>query len=128
MAGLPLQQFAQLGFTLAKSLVPDAFTPGCTVRLNPTTVVDPVSDAKTTTWEVEKPGVDLFGFDDEDERDQLPMNVRQRTFLLDPTEFPGVPFQLYTQDAEVVADGVVWSIYRAEIAPAATVVLLYGRC
>lgn len=124
MAGLPLAQFVSLGFKLAKELVPDALTPGCTVRLGPTTTVNPVTDQAVKVWAVEVPNLTLLAYDDSDERKVLPVNVKQRSFLMDPSDYPpGAPFD---QNGQVVASGITWEIYRAEVVRGA-VVVFYAR-
>lgn len=118
---IDVKALAHDAFLTAKTLVPDAF-PICTVRLGPTPAVNPVTEVDSTTWDVELSGP-LFGFDDADEREDLPAEKRQKSFLLDPVDFPaGTSFD---RNGEVTdEDGNRWTIYRADRAPAKAVVIL----
>jgi hypothetical protein len=122
---LDLTSLISMGFAVAKELVPDAFD-SSTVRLGPTSAVDVVEDTAATTWLVELAGVSLFGFDDADERKALPVDTKQRSFLLEAADYPaGAPF---SQTGQVeTSDGVIWEVYRAEVAPGGGVVIFYGR-
>jgi hypothetical protein len=127
--GLDLKALASGGIATAKSLVPDAFVK-CLVKLGPTSSTDPVEETTSTVWDVETVAT-LLGYDDSDERKNLPVEEKQRTFLLDAGDYPpGSPFrqtgEITTLDA---ADQPVekWNVYRAEVPPGAAIAIFYCR-
>jgi hypothetical protein len=121
---LSLSALTRVGFATAKKVAPDAFK-AATVRLGPESTVDPSTEAKSTEWDVEVE-TSLFGYDDAEERKVLPLSLRQRTFLLEASDYPAdAPFR---QTGEVDIEGETWDIYRAEVAPGGSVVILFGQC
>ncbi len=119
---LDLTGIISTGFAVAKELVPDAFE-ACIVRLGPTSAVDVVEDSAVTTWQVEVPA-DLFGFDDSEERKELPVEKKQRSFLLNAADYPAGSGFSQTGEIET-SDGNIWNVYRAEIAPGGGVVVFF---
>lgn len=117
------------GIAVARALYPEAFV-DVRVKLGPSSVVDPVLETTVTTWEVETLA-NVLGYDDSDERKTLPIDAKQRTFLLNAADYPaGARFtqeglvEVLDDAAEVVE---TWEIYRAEVPPGAAVVIFYGR-
>lgn len=114
--GLPLSQFVTLGLSIAKDVADEAFEKDVTVRLGAESVADPVEDTTATTWLAVITGLTLLAYDTAEERDEIPIESRLKTFFLDPADYPpGIPF---AQTGEVqTKDGTVWKIYRVDLAP-----------
>jgi hypothetical protein len=121
---LDIKGLVRLGFTTAKNLVPSAFE-AATVKLSPTVgTYDATTDTTPTTWGVEQP-VSLFGYEDAEERKTLPLETRQRCFLVDANDFPlGTVFG---QTGEVVIGSDVWQVYRVDFVPSGAMAILFGR-
>ncbi len=112
------------GFSIAKQLVPTAFKLA-TVRLDPTLgAYNSATDSTPITWGVNLP-VDVFPYEDAEERKILPADVRQKTFLLNPNDF--APGQQFHQTGEVELDGETWQIYGVSVAPSGAVAILKGK-
>lgn len=109
------------GLSIAKGLIPDAFTPAV-VRLAPNRVQDLVNDTDVVTWGQEIP-VDIFGFDDEDQRKTQDPETLIRSFILDMN---GVTSPVNEQ-AQVETDGIVWNIYKVDMVPGKPMAILHGR-
>lgn len=122
--GLDVQGLVGVAFGIAKALVPDAF-PSSTVRLGPTSVVDPVTEIAVVTWAVELTGLDsLLGYDDSNERtDKTAPDQNLRTFALQNSLVPDGT--LAHQSGEIVTEGKTWQVYRVETDPSRSLVLFY---
>jgi len=119
---LDVSALARFGFTTARQLVPAAFV-AATVRLGATPgAYNSATDTQAVTWAVEQ-SANVFGYDDDEERKNLPATAKQKSFLVDPNEFPAGT--VFDESGAVVIGSDTWQIYKVETAPGGAIVTLH---
>lgn len=112
-------------FNTAKALVPDAI-PTVTLRIGPTTAVNPVTDTAVTTWAVEAANLRPVAYADKKERESQPVETSLKSFAFNTAEIPAGA--ALDQKAEITdADGLIWHAYRAEPDPTGSLVIFHCR-
>ena len=125
---LDLNALASGAFKTALGIAPQAFRKA-TVRLGPTPgAYDPATDTTSgDSWAIEGTDIDALKYDDENQREDQPLEAKMATFLVDINDLPGATDATLQQDGTVTENGVEWECYRAEIDPSKSIVQLHCR-
>ena len=124
---LNIAQLVTGAFGIAQSLVPTAL-PAVTIRANPTTTVNPVTDTEVTVWGVSLSGIKTVAYADQNERDSEPAETNQRSFAVNAADLAPHSPAIFTQTTEIqTPDGLVWQVYRVNPDPTGSLLIFYAR-
>lgn len=123
---LNLGAIVTAAFATARSLVPDAL-PACTLRVNPTTVNNPMTGESATTWAIEIPDLHPVAYGSQQEREAMPDEKNLRSFAFDRAAIGHPVEDLTDQAAEITQGGKTWNVYRVEPDPSGSLVIFHAK-
>lgn len=110
-------------FTTARGLVPTAM-PEVTVRLGPTTTINPVTEESSTAWQHEATA-NPVAYQAENERENAPTETSVRSFAVPIGELPaGLPID---QTGQIQEGATLWHVYRVETDPTGNLAIFHAR-
>jgi hypothetical protein len=119
-----IQALVTGAFASAKALVPDAF-PNLTLRIGPTTTVNPVTDTEVTNWAVVVQDIKPVAYSDKNERESQPVETNLKSFCFNRADIPaGADLD---QKSEITEGSTVWNCCRAEPDPSGSICIFHCR-